>query len=99
VWDGKSPRFAVLEELPRHVEFAVGDTIITSGFSAVFPEGIPVGSVVEQMRDEADDNFYSLRVLLFTDFSTLSTVRIIENFNKDELEAVEQDEVNTTGKF
>ena len=98
VWDGKSPRRAVLEELPRHVEFAVGDTIITSGYSVVFPEGIPVGTVVEQMRD-ADDNFYSLRVELLTDFATLSTVRVIENFLKDEIEEGETDRGNSSGKF
>ncbi len=98
VWDGHSPRQAVLEELPRHVQFAPGDTIITSGFSAVFPEGIPVGTVVEQLRD-ADDNFYSLRIDLLTDFATLSTVRVIRNFRKDELRAVETDAVNTSGKF
>lgn len=98
VWDGRSPRLALLEELPRHVEFSPGDTIITSGFSAVFPEGIPVGTVVEQLRD-ADDNFYSLRVELLTDFATLSTVRVIRNFLKDELETVETDAVNKSGKF
>ena len=37
VWDGKDPRFAVLEELPRHVKFVKGDTIVTSGYSSVFP--------------------------------------------------------------
>ena len=89
-WDGKSPRYAILEELPRHVPFAVGDTIVTSGHSVVFPEGIPVGTVVERLRD-ADDNFYSLRILLAADFSTLSTIRVIENFMKDEIEAVETD--------
>lgn len=98
VWDGKTSRQAVLEELPRHVEFSPGDTIITSGYSVVFPEGIPVGTVVEQMRD-ADDNFYSLRVELLTDFATLSTVRIIQNFQKDEIQEVETDRVNTSGKF
>lgn len=98
VWDGKSPCFAVLEELPRHVEFAIGDTVITSGYSVVFPEGIPVGIVRERQRD-ADDNFYSLRVELLTDFSTLSTVRVIENFLKDEIEEVETDQVNSSGKF
>lgn len=90
VWDGHSPRYATLEELPRHVPFAPGDTIITSGYSVMFPEGIPVGTVVEQLRD-ADDNFYSLKVLLSTDFSTLSTVRVIENFMKDEIMQVEKD--------
>lgn len=98
VWDGRSPRRAVLEEIPRHIEFSIGDTIITSGFSAVFPEGIPVGTIIEQLRD-ADDNFYSLRVELLTDFATLSTVRIIRNFQKDEIEATETDAVNTSGKF
>lgn len=98
VWDGKSPRYAMLEELPRHVEFAPGDTIITSGYSVVFPEGIPVGTVAEQLRD-ADDNFYTLRVELFTDFATLSTVRVIRNFQKEEIEATETDAVNTSGKF
>ncbi len=98
VWDGRSPRRAVLEELPRHVEFALGDTVVTSGYSVVFPEGIPVGKVIGQSRD-SDDNFYSLQVELFTDFATLSTVRVIKNFQKDEIEAVEQDRINTSGKF
>lgn len=89
-WDGKSPRYAILEELPRHVPFSVGDTIVTSGHSVVFPEGIPVGTVVERLRD-ADDNFYSLKILLAADFSTLSTIRIVENYMKDEIEAVESD--------
>lgn len=89
VWDGKSPRHALLRELPRHAEFSPGDTIITSGFSVVFPEGIPVGVIEETLR-EADDNFYTLRVRLTTDFSTLSTVRVIENFMKDEITALEQ---------
>lgn len=98
VWDGKSPRFALLEELPRHVEFAPGDTVVTSGYSVVFPEGIPVGTVVEQLRD-IDDNFYSLKIELLTDFATLSTVRVIRNFMKEEIETVETDRVNTSGKF
>ena len=55
VWDGRSPRHAVLEELPRHVEFALGDTVVTSGYSVVFPEGIPVGKVIGQSRGAADN--------------------------------------------
>ena len=98
VWDGRSPRQATLEELPRPVEFSPGDTIITSGYSVVFPEGIPVGTIVEQLRD-ADDNFYSLRIDLLTDFAQLSTVRVIRNFMKDEIQTTETDAVNTSGKF
>lgn len=85
VWDGKSPYYAILEEMPRHVKFQEGDTIVTSGYSAVFPEGITVGIIDEQMN-EGGDNFYSLKIKLLTDFTQLSTVRMIKNNNKDEFE-------------
>ena len=78
VWDGKSPYEAILEELPKQVRFHKGDTIITSGYSAVFPEGIPVGTIIGSTRGE-DDNFNTLRIKLLTDFSTLSTVKVISN--------------------
>lgn len=84
VWDGKEVDEAVLEELPRHASYIPGDTIITSGYSAVFPEGIPIGTILETLRDE-DDNFFKLRIKLLTDFTKLSTVRVVVSHNKDEL--------------
>lgn len=95
-WDGADPSEALLEELPRHAKFHKGDTIVTSGFSSVFPEGVLVGTVISAEK-EHDDNFFALRVKLFTDFSTLSTVRVIRDKMKDELATVEQDiEVKST---
>lgn len=93
VWDGKSPREAVLEEMPRHVKFNIGDTIITSGYSAVFPEGIPVG-IIKSHEKEHNDNFYSLRIELSTDFTQLSTVRIINNRLRDEIQQLEKEDYN-----
>lgn len=83
VWDGKSPYYAILEEMPRHVKFEKGDTIVTSGYSAVFPEGIMVGVIDEQLNSGAD-NFFSLKIKLSTDFTQLSTVRVLKNNMKDE---------------
>ncbi len=88
VWDGKSPREALLEELPKHTVFEPGDTIITSGYSAVFPEGIPVG-IVKGNEHNADDNFFTLRVELLTDFSKLSTVRLVVSNDRDEIKKIE----------
>ena len=93
VWDGKNADEAVLEEMPRHERFAKGDTIVTSGYSAVFPEGIPVGTILSHPK-EHDDNFYALRIKPFTDFNTLSTVRVIENLMKDELNMISAGEEN-----
>ena len=90
VWDGRNPSEAILEELPKHSEFVPGDTIVTSGYSSVFPEGVPVGTVISSSRD-MEDNFYTLRVKLFTDFSTLSTVRVIRDNMRDELSEVEKE--------
>ncbi|MDE6782169.1 MAG: rod shape-determining protein MreC, partial [Paramuribaculum sp.] len=90
VWDGNDSRFALLEELPRHSTFNVGDTVITSGYSTTFPEGIPVGVVDSELKDY-DENFYTLRIRLFTDFSKLSIVRIVIDNMADELSIVEQD--------
>lgn len=95
VWDGRNPREAVLEELPRHVQFEMGDTVITSGYSVVFPEGIPVGIILSHHKDD-DDNFYSLRVRLLSDFTTLSTVRVLENAFKDEIKVIETDRINNS---
>ncbi len=90
VWDGRDPGEAILEELPKHAKFVKGDTIVTSGYSSVFPEGVPVGTILTGSRDR-EDNFYTLRIKLFTDFSTLSTVRVIRDKMKDELTTVEKE--------
>ena len=91
VWDGKSPQLAVLEELPKHITFNKGDTIVTSGYSAVFPEGIIVGTVEGLARDMSD-SFVSLRIRLTTNFSQLSSVRVITNSMKEQIDALRRAE-------
>lgn len=88
VWDGDSYDEALLEELPKHSRFRKGDTIITSGYSAVFPEGISVGKVVGSVKN-TNGNFNTLRIKLFTDFTTLSTVRVISNSEVEEIRRLE----------
>lgn len=89
VWDGNDPGYAVLEELPRHTVYHAGDTIVTSGYSAVFPPGIPVGIVVKG-NDSRAENFFSLKIKLLTDFSTLNNVQVVINNYADEIRAVEK---------
>ena len=89
-WNGRDARFANLDELPCHVEFEKGDTIVTSGYSAVFPAGIVVGNVVDYEKQH-DDNFYSLKVELATNFQALNNVRIIKNYRQAEQKHIEQE--------
>lgn len=88
VWDGEDPTIAVLEELPRHTVFKEGDTVVTSGYSTVFPEGIPVGVILSNDKS-LNENFFSLNVKLLTDFTKLSTVRVVRNNMKTELDSLE----------
>ena len=89
-WNGRDTQYATLEELPRHVEFQRGDTIVTSGYSAVFPAGLIVG-IVEEYAKQHDDNFYALQVRLAADFHALNHVRIIKNFLQQEQLDVERE--------
>ena len=89
-WNGRNSRYANLDELPRHVEFKKGDTIVTSGYSAIFPTGIIVGKVAD-FQKQRDDNFYSLEVELATDFAALNTVRVIRNYRQAEQLRIEQE--------
>lgn len=82
-WDGRDASYATLEELPKHSEFNKGDTIVTSGYSAIFPPGLIVGTI-EEFYTGHDDNFYSLKVRLATSFQTLQHVRVIRNFRQEE---------------
>lgn len=90
VWDGKDPRFVVLEELPRHVKFVKGDTIVTSGYSSVFPEGLMVGTV-DGFSKQRNDNFYALTVKLSTDFFRLNDVRILDDKGQKERRILEME--------
>ncbi|HCO67548.1 MAG TPA: rod shape-determining protein MreC [Dysgonomonas sp.] len=84
VWTGEDYRYVNLEGFPRYERFEPGDTIITSGYSGIFPEGIIVG-YVEDSKGQSDDNFLTLKVKLSTDFATLKNVLVIKNNNKQEI--------------
>lgn len=88
-WDGGSSEYAIVKDMPRHSLFSLGDTIVTSGHSAVFPGGIPIGTV-EDMSDSHDGLSYLLKVKLFTDFGRLNDVRVIAQKGQEEQLELEQ---------
>ncbi|MDR1114777.1 MAG: rod shape-determining protein MreC [Tannerella sp.] len=88
-WRGDDVRYAYLE-LPAHATFQVGDTIVTSGYSAVFPQGLITG-VVESFDKQRDYNFYSLKVRLAADFQSLNALWVIVNHSQDEQWEIERE--------
>lgn len=81
-WDGISYRHAGLSEIPHHVVVSEGDTITTSGFSAIFPPGLVVGTLTGEQKKGGD--FASMQLLLSVDFKKLTNVYVIGNPKKEE---------------
>ncbi len=81
-WDGRNYRHAVLNEIPQHINVVIGDTIETTGYSAIFPEGMLVGTVSDLKKSGSD--FYKITIELFTDFRNLEYVDVIGNLKRTE---------------
>ena len=86
-WDGKDYRYALLNEIPIHVKLNVGDTIVTSSYSSVFPEEYLIGKI-ESFHHKKGYNFYNIKIRLSTNFMTLRHVNIIKNFYYNELDSL-----------
>lgn len=87
-WKGEDPTVAYMTEVPRHAKYLTGDTVVTSGYSTTFPEGIPVGTVMNRIKG-SDDNFFILKVKLQSNFRALSIVRVIKDEYKVELDSLQ----------
>ena len=88
VWNGEDYRLAQIIDIPRQANLKKGDTIITGGKSAIFPEGILIGTINDIKIN--DHQYQQVNVLLFNDMSTTSQVQIVENLQRDEQKELEE---------
>ena len=86
-WDGNDYAYSYLNDIPYHVEVNAGDTIVTSGLSKIFPEGIVVGYV--ESVDKETANFLKIKVKLAVDFKRKNHVYVILNNKKNEQTSLE----------
>jgi len=83
VWDGEHYNTADLKEIPFHIIVNIGDTVVTSGYSNIFPEGIMIGTI-KSFDVESGTNFYNIKVELSTNFKTLKYIEVVKNTKRDE---------------
>ncbi|MBP5776495.1 MAG: rod shape-determining protein MreC [Prevotella sp.] len=88
-WYGGDPTVAYVEDIPRHAKFRLGEWVVTSGFSSIFPSGVLVGKI-EQAYNSSDGLSYKLKVQLSTDFSCVRDVLVISDKSIAERAAVMQ---------
>lgn len=91
VWKGRDPRYLYLVDVPKHDVVHLGDTVETSGFSQIFPRGIPIGTIVKFWTEPGESN-QQIKIRLMTDFSTVRQVYVVKNLFQEELEALQQQE-------
>lgn len=87
-WDGKDERFAQVARIPSHLNLKKGDTLVTSSYSDIFPEGIAVG-FIETYEKISGNTFNDATIRLSTDFSRLRYVHVVVNFMKEEQKNLE----------
>lgn len=77
-WKGGDASMAYVDDVPRHARFNLYDTIVTSGYSSVFPPGMLVGKILH-VYNSSDGLSYRLKIKLSTDFASLRDVCVIDN--------------------
>ena len=82
-WDAENYRYVRLTDIPNHVKLNIGDTVVSSGFSAVFPKNINIG-LISQISKNGSNNFYDLKVKLLIDFKSIKNVYLIKNYHRNE---------------
>ncbi len=87
-WDGRGTGRAILRDLPPHYELTPGDTVRTSGYSTIFPPGLPIG--VTGSARLVDGSTLQVEVSLFQDFAALRYVTVVENLERTEILSLEE---------
>jgi rod shape-determining protein MreC len=83
-WDGLNYRLGDISHIPSHVTLIPGDTIITSGNSQIFPEGIMIGTV-DNISDDIDNMFKKGNIRFSVDYNQVTYVYVVENNRRDEI--------------
>ncbi len=87
-WNGRDYRKVQLNEIPYHVPVQNGDTVVTTGFTSSFPEGLEIG-IVSDYSLGSGSNFYKIDVDLAVDFRSIVQVALVENRQLPEINQLE----------
>jgi len=92
-WRNADPRIMELEAIPKHAQLSVGDTVVTSGYSRIFPSDVMIG-IVDTFWLPRGSNFYRARVRLGSDMGNLHSAYVISDISKPELDSLANIDIN-----
>ena len=80
---------ALVDQVQRQTRVVRGDTVVTSGYNAVFPAGVFIGTV-ESVTTEPNKDFLTVKLRLGVDFSRLTYVYVVPAPTSTERDSLEQ---------
>lgn len=86
-WDAKNYRFGLVKDIPFHLELKKGDTLVTSGFSNVYPANIMIGTI-EEIIECNSEMFNTAKIRFSTNFSSIQNVYVVENLFQTEIDSL-----------
>jgi len=89
IWDGSDFKYGTLTEIPSHVILSKGSSVVSSGHSAMFPQGVPIGTIVDY-EVIPGHNSYTIKIKFAEDYSSLSHVYVVSNLLRSEQVELEQ---------
>lgn len=87
-WDGLSPLYVIMKNIPKSVKVEKGDTVLTTQLSGIFPANLMIGTVAEIVADNSS-SFYTLKVKTATNFGNIEYVYVIDNIQYNEQKTLE----------
>jgi len=87
-WDGTDPYLVDLLYVPRHYSLEIGDTVITNGYSGIFPENLPIGNI-HSIDLSTDEPFFNIKVKLVNDFYKIAYVQVAESVEFPEIDSLQ----------
>ena len=93
MWQGDDPTIAYLHDIPQHVSVNIGDTVLTSGYSNVFPSDLLIGKVLD-IEPNKNSIFLTIKIRLSVDMNKINTVYVVKNLYKEELDKLKSNMKN-----
>lgn len=89
VWEGGARGYVSLNNVPNHVDVAVGQKVVVNSYSYIFPEGTPIG-VIEEFDLSEGTAFYNIKVKLYSSMRNIEHVYVVDNVGVTPKNALEE---------
>ncbi|MBL7812591.1 MAG: rod shape-determining protein MreC [Bacteroidetes bacterium] len=86
-WNGEDPTVAQINGVNKFEKISPGMAVFTSNYSANFPPGVPIGRI-KSFRRGGNSSFFEINVELATDFRKISTVYLVKDAFRQEIDSL-----------